>query len=252
MSGTLDRAISEGADRLAAGVPPNVATEHTLEKWQPGTPAALLDDMAAFVRKYVAFARLWQLYAVVLWVLHTWCHDAFDVSPILAITSPEKRSGKTRLLDALALLVAKPWRCVTPSEAVTFRKIAADKPTMLLDEFDCVFNLRSANHEGLRALLNAGNQSGTTVPRCVGENSKLKIQEFNVYCPKALAGIGDLPDTVADRSIPIRLARRKPTEQVAKFRRREAEMIAAPLRDRLEAWAFDAAPSLENALSMAA
>ena len=36
----------------------------------------------------------------------------FDASPYLAIMSPEKRSGKTRLLDVFELLVARSWRVI--------------------------------------------------------------------------------------------------------------------------------------------
>jgi hypothetical protein len=68
-----------------------------------------------------------------------------------------RRSGKTRLLDVLELLVANPWRVITPSEAVVFRKIDADSPTLLLDEVDAIFSPKAnGTTEGLRALLNAG------------------------------------------------------------------------------------------------
>ena len=50
-----------------------------------------------------------------------------------------------------------------------------------------------------------------------------------MYGPKAIAGIGKLPDTVADRSIPIRMKRRAPGEVVAKFRRRTAEAEAGSI-----------------------
>ena len=69
---------------------------------------------------------------------------------------------------------------------------------------------------GLRAILNAGHRRGATVPRCIGVSSK--PQDFNVYCAKVLAGIGVLPDTITDRSIPIRLARKRRSEHVERFR----------------------------------
>jgi hypothetical protein len=51
-----------------------------------------------------------------------------------------------------------------------------------------------------------------------------------------LAGIGKLPDTVADRCIPIIMARRKPGEDIEKFRAREAEPVAGPIAAALQAW----------------
>ena len=62
-----------------------------------------------------------------------------------------------------------------------------------------------------------------------------------------IAGIGKLPDTVADRAIPIRLERRAPGERVDRFRRREVEPQAQQLRHRLEALADVAEALLQDA-----
>jgi hypothetical protein len=201
----------------------------------------LLDEVATFVRRYVVMDTP-QLVAVVLWVALTHSVEAFDVTPYLAITSPVKQSGKTRLLDTLELVVARVWRAIQPSEAVVFRKIARDAPTLLLDEVDAIFG-KNREHEGLRALLNAGNARGTKVPRCVGPSQKLV--EFAVFGPKALAGIGALPETVADRSIPIAMQRKTPGEPCARFRRRYAISEAGPLREGLARWGQTASKSLQ-------
>src|SRR4029077_2436390 len=96
----------------------------------PRPLAALLDETYAFVRQYVVMSAA-QAAAVTLWVAHTHALDAFETTPLLAVTSPEKRCGKTRLFDVLELVVARPWRVVMPSEAVLFRKIEATTPTLL-------------------------------------------------------------------------------------------------------------------------
>jgi hypothetical protein len=196
--------------------------------------AAPLNELAAFVRRFVVVTRE-QADALALWIAHTHAFDAADATPYLAITSAEKRSGKSRLLDVLELLVARAWRAITPTEAVVFRKIEKDGPTLLLDEVDAIFGPRASEHEGLRALLNAGNRRGTTVPRCIGPSHAL--HDFSVFCAKALAGIGELPDTIADRAIPIRLKRKAHNEAVERFRRREVEPAAEQLRAQLVAWA---------------
>lgn len=195
----------------------------------------LLDSISVFISDYVIFARPPQKIATALWIVHTHLFEQFDTSPCLAITSPEKRSGKSRLLDTLQLLVARPWRAILPSDAVVFRKIEASKPTLLLDEVDAIFGAKTAaQYEGLRALLNAGHRKGATIPRCLERG--FEVKDYSVYCPKALAGIGNLPDTVADRSIPIRLARRTKQEIVRKFRFREVGEAAGPLRAEIEAY----------------
>ena len=186
--------------------------------------------------------------------------DAFDFTPYLHIRSPEKQCGKTRLLDCLALLVLRVWRAILPSEAVLFRKIEKDRPTLLLDEIDGIFSndRKDERREALRSLLNAGFERGAQVPRCVGQGANQDVRNFAVFCPKALAGIGKLPDTVGDRAIPIQLVRRSRDEKVERFRKREAEKGASIIRAGLESWAKlpgvierlrEARPSLPDALS---
>ncbi len=213
--------------------PDRAATETPAPEAVPAG-AAVLDQVAEFVRRFVVLTE-YQARAVALWAAHTHAVDAAEATPFLAITSPEKRSGKTRLLEVLDLLVARPWRATLPSEAVLFRKISEETPTLLLDETDAVFKNRGEAYEGVRALLNAGNRRGVMVTRCLGDDHEL--QEFSVFCPRALAGIGELPDTVADRSIPVRLQRRAAHERVEHFRFRAASAEAAPIREAMEAWA---------------
>jgi hypothetical protein len=210
--------------------------------------AALLDTVAAIVRRFVVLDE-YQVVAVVLWIAHTHALDAFDVTPYLSVSSPERRSGKTRLLDVLELLVARPWRAVEPSEAVVFRKIDATQPTLLLDEVDAIFG-RNREHEGLRALLNAGNARGTKVPRCVGQSQN--VVEFSVFCAKAFAGIGSLPDTVGDRSVPIAMKRKVRGERCERFRRRRLTPEAEVLRDELDRFAEAASDALRVALDQVA
>jgi hypothetical protein len=198
---------------------------------------AVLDEVRRFVSRFVAFPSEHEAVAIALWTAHTYLLDQFDTSPILAVTSAEKRSGKSRVLEVLALLVPNPEPMTTPSEAALYVVLNERPPrTVLLDEVDAIFGPRADRRkiEGLRAILNAGNRRGTTVPRVRMDGAKHVLERFAVFGPKAVAGIGDLPDTVADRSIPIRLKRRAPDEQVEPFRARRSAADAEPLRARLE------------------
>jgi hypothetical protein len=194
---------------------------------------ATLDAVRAFSCRYVHFTNAHQAVAVALWVAHTHAVEAAECSPFLAITAAEMRSGKSRTLDVLNCLAARPWRAIVPSDAVLFRKIDFDRPTLLLDEADAIFGRKAGEYEGLRAILNAGNRRGTSVPRVVPQGKTMTLVEFSVFCPKAIAGIGALPATVADRAIPIRMQRRARGEPVEKFRQREAEALARPIREAL-------------------
>jgi len=70
--------------------------------------AELLEAVRAFMRAYVVMSSA-QADAVALWTGHTWAREAAETTPYLSITSAEPMSGKTRLLEALAMLVARPW-----------------------------------------------------------------------------------------------------------------------------------------------
>jgi hypothetical protein len=195
----------------------------------------LLESLLALIGRYIVMTPAQRL-VVALWIVHTYLVDLLEQTPYLTVTSPVRQCGKSRLLELLELIVPRPWPAVTPSEAVVYRTVHARTPTLLLDEVDAIFAPKTADrHEGLRAILNAGHRRGATVPRCIGVSSK--PQDFNVYCAKVLAGIGVLPDTITDRSIPIRLARKTRSEHVERFRRREAKQLCDPVKAELERWA---------------
>jgi Protein of unknown function (DUF3631) len=197
----------------------------------------LLEAVESSLCRYVVFADPHQVTAVSLWVIHTYVIEAAETTPYLHVFSPVKRAGKTRLLEALGYLVCRPMQVANVTEAVLFRSIEKYHPTLLLDEVDAAFAPRTGN-EMLRGLLNAGHRRDNKAFR-MGGPKMTEVQEFDTFCPKALAGIGRLPDTVEDRSIPIRLSRRKASEPVTRLRRREVEPIAAALREKIASWAAD-------------
>ena len=194
----------------------------------------LLDDVRVFVRRFVVLTDA-QADTIALWAAHTHVFEAFYCTPYLEITSAEKRSGKTRLLEALELLVRESLPTANISDAALFRVIDDKRPTLLIDEVDAVFGKKSPREE-LRGILNAGYRQGATTHRMGGSNNT-QLQTFSVYCPKGFAGIGDcLPDTLSDRAISIRLKRRTRNVVIERFRLRDVGPSGASLRDRLADW----------------
>lgn len=210
----------------------------------PTVPAAdvvngadVLDDLHAALATYVVLPSPEAADAVTLWVAVTHALPAFQHAPRLAIKSPEKRCGKTRLLDVLAGTCHRPLKSVNATVAAIFRSIGDEHPpTLLIDEADALFGTRRAaeNNEDLRALLNAGHQRGQTALRCVGPQQT--PTEFSTFSMAALAGIGDLPDTITDRAIVLTMRRRRSDEYVQQFRTRRDGPRLAELRDRLADW----------------
>ncbi len=212
----------------------------------PHDGAAVLDDVETLIARFVAFPSEAARVATTLWAAHTHAVAAFDSSPRLALLSPEPGSGKTRTLEILELLTPKPMHVLNASVAVTFRAVDCEQPTLLMDEVDAIFGRRSKDeNEELRGLLNAGHRRGAQVPRCVGPNHELKL--FNVYAACALAGLGDLPDTLMSRSVIVRMRRRAPGEKVQPYRQRVHEREGHELRDDLAAWIAQVHDDLGNA-----
>jgi hypothetical protein len=209
----------------------------------------LLDAVAEVLDHYVRLPSRRAALAISLWTLHTWALDGAHATPYLVVQSPTKRSGKTRLQETLELLVRDPWMIAAASESAMFRKIAEQRPTLLLDEVDAIFSGKAENAESLRGLLNAGNRPRAVVARTVGEGSNLKSVDFPVYCAKVLAGIGTdrWPDTILDRSIRITLQRKKADESVARFRYRKAHAETEELRAALAVWAVEHTQTLHDA-----
>lgn len=198
----------------------------------------VLDAVASFIRRFVVFADVHQVTAVTLWAAHTHCIEAADSTPRLSLQSAEKQSGKTRTLELLELLCRRPRHTASISAAALYRLVDAELPTLLIDEADSIWKpTRSSNdrNEDLRSLVNAGHRRGATVIRCVGEGAAQQAHEFPVFAPVALAGIGQLPDTIHDRSVIVRLRRRRATETVEPFRWRHHEPEARQLARRLAA-----------------
>ena len=208
--------------------------------------ARVLHDVQRYIRRYVVLSDP-QARACTLWVAHCHAFAVAEETPYLNVTSPVKQSGKTRLLEVLEPLVPLPWLTGRVSAAVLTRKVDGETPTLLLDESDAAFTHHSAYAEALRSILNSGYRRSGVSSLCVSQGAGLAYRDFSTFCPKALAGIGTLPDTVTDRSIRIALKRRAPGERVARFRQRDAHRVGVPLRAQLEAWSATAVDALRDA-----
>jgi hypothetical protein len=193
--------------------------------------ASLVRDLEQFFGRYVILPPKTVL-PLSIWTALTYIFSPFDAVPYLILSSPAPRCGKTRLLECLELVVSRPRRASNISEAALFRCIEKSSPTLLLDEAETL-NAKSERAEYLRQILNAGNRRGAVVTRCVGQGLNIDTQDFSVFCPKVLAGIGDFPPTITDRAIVIPMQRRKGSETVSRFLYKIAETEGIALREQL-------------------
>jgi hypothetical protein len=206
----------------------------------------ILNDVEAFLKRYIAYPSEHARVAHTTWIIHTHLIDVFDSTPRIALLSPEPASGKTRGLEVSELLVPRPVEAINVTAPYLFRKVDDPEgaPTILFDEIDTVFGPKAREHEDVRGLLNAGHRKGAVAGRCVVRGKTVETVEYPAYCAVALAGLGDLPDTILTRSVVIRMRRRAKSERVEPFRRRVAITDGHALRDRVAVWAARIAPQL--------
>src|SRR3989338_8413520 len=212
-------------DKLPSSPPPE--TPGSGELFPPITPwhvpvdgAALLREVTVLIRRHVV-AEPNTINAAALWTVFTWFINEVDVAPIANVTAPEKGCGKTILLGVFARLSCRPLIAANIATASLFRSLQLWAPSLLIDEVDAFLNA----HEDARGILNAGfTRDAAFVIRCVGED--LTPTGFNVWGAKALCGIGKIADTLADRSIPLRLRRKLPSERTVKLRHADPQTFA--------------------------
>jgi hypothetical protein len=222
------------------------APETSTELERPVNLATLLDQIKAFILRFVLLPKTEAVATyLALWVFHTHAIGAADHTPFTIITSPRKRSGKSRLEEVLKCLVARPWMTQRTTVAALVRKLAKDHCTLLLDETDAAFAGDQDYSQALRAVLDAVHTRGATATLCVGQGSKTEARDFEVFTAVAIAGIGRLPDTIEDRGVRIGMKRKTKEERVERFRPRKVKADADALRARVAAAAKAALDALK-------
>jgi putative DNA primase/helicase len=237
---TLDRQIAEQRGKASRN---NADPAHWYVEAHAGVVdgAALLNDIAATFSTYVVLPQC-GADALALWVLHTWTLAAADASPILAVTSPEKRCGKTTVLIILQYLTKRSELVANISGAAIFRYVEQQQPTLLIDEADTFLS----GSDEIRGILNSGHtRAGAHVIRTVEINGDHVPKRFSTWAPKAVACIGRLSDTLTDRSIVIRMQRRTWDQKVERLRRRDNSAFRR-LRAMALRWAQDIMPELND------
>ncbi|WP_081287889.1 DUF3631 domain-containing protein [Mycobacterium asiaticum] len=211
--------------------------------------AELLDEIRAFLSRFVVYPSQHELTAHALWIAHTWFMECWDSTPRIAFLSPEPGSGKSRALEVTEPLVPNPIHAVNTTPAYLFRKVAETDedgkptpPTILYDEIDTVFGPKAKDNEDIRGMLNAGHRRGAIAGRCVMRGKNVETEDLPAYCAVALAGLDDLPDTLMSRSVVCRMRRRAPGEPVEPWRQRVNGPEAATLYRRLIAWSNGVEP----------
>ncbi|MGD9638866.1 MAG: DUF3631 domain-containing protein [Alphaproteobacteria bacterium] len=208
---------------------------------KPVDGADILNELREIFKKYLILPTNAEN-TLALWVLFTYCFDAFEHSPRLLIHSPEKRCGKTTLLMLLDFLCCKSLRVSSLTASAMFRTIEEHAPTLLIDEADAFLKEK----EELRGIINEGHTKGGGVIRNVEVGRSHSVRIFSCFCPCAIAGIGKLADTIADRSIIITMRRKFIGETVERLRSDKSSIFEI-IKQKCSRWAEDNSLKLSEA-----
>lgn len=178
-----------------------------------------LKQLREYILSYCHFEDESIVRPLALWIAGTYIFDAFDAYPYLTITAKTKRSGKTRLgAELISFTCSTPMNVAGASPAALFRAVKDMKPTIIQDEAE---QLNSEAASLMRQFLNVGYRKGQTIPRADGKHG---IIQWPTYCPKVFILIGDVYDTLKDRSIVVNMKRLPEGKELKPFSYERAKM----------------------------
>jgi hypothetical protein len=261
-SATDDQAPDIGS--LAGTAPAGFEWIAEVEPWGKQVEGKeLLNDLASVLSRFVVLPK-WAAETLALWTLHTYAFQLRDVTAYVGIESPEKRCGKTTLLTVLSELVNRPVVAANISSPAFFRVIEEARPTLLIDEADTLLTgndelrgILNAGYSRKTAFVVRVGQAANCEPRIGsrGEEGHLsdpvvadpaeaaeglaalsapttpergpatRLARYSCWCPKVIAAIGRLPETLADRCIVIRMQRKTTRELCERLRNLETTVL---------------------------
>jgi hypothetical protein len=139
---------------------------------QDTSGAKLLCDLRDVIKRYVVLPDM-AAETLALWIVHTYAFTLRQVTTYIAVVSPEKRCGKTTLLELLGLLANRSLTAANISPSAMFRVIQETQPTLLIDEADTFLQGR----DELAGILNAGYRKGNSYVVRVAERKTRRADE---------------------------------------------------------------------------
>ncbi len=183
---------------------------HWLEGYTPQPEEVfkeLADSFAHFLDFQLAEAA-GHTAVLTLWTMLTYAYPAWPAVPYLWIGGP-LGSGKSRVFEVLARLVYRPLASSNMTAACLFRTLHDQGGTLLLDEAERLKD-RTPEAGEMRTILLAGHKTGSPARRLERVGDGFQAKAFDVYGPKAIAGISGLPPALASRCIRLMMFRAGP------------------------------------------
>jgi hypothetical protein len=238
-------ALPEGCEVTEPPPDRSPLTPRGIQQFQEGAIVdgiGLFKDVRDFFRDHVVFKHPCVPAVLALWVMATYCYASFNYFGYIWLTSVGPACGKSLVAKMLSMLCfnATP-PMVDPTPATVFRDIEANSSTLVLDEVE---NLDPEKKAELISLLNAGFERGGQVARMIPAADGWKRQTFDVYSPKIIAGINQIPRVLQTRVLHIEMRKKKPTEKRQSFKPDRQANRLAKIRDDSALFALRNAPTI--------
>lgn len=185
------------------------------EKEVKPTLAEVYADFKAGYEKYLYFGRPEWYVVHALWDLGTYFFSTFPAYPYMELRGV-KGSAKTKVMDTSRLFSFNPTPVYTsPTEAVLFRVVHDQRPTLYLDEVENLFKVFNGRveHDGRVEVLNSGYTQSGRVPRIEKRGKRFVTEVYATYCPKMLGSINGLRGATESRAV-VHVMTRAPDRDV--------------------------------------
>jgi hypothetical protein len=195
---------------------------------------ALYHEIKETIEYYFDMSNTKYYGLLALWVMGTYVHMLFECYPYLFLHG-NKESGKTKVLRFLSQTCFNAIHSgnITPSSI--FRLVQTAQSTLLIDETEMLNRKNDDSAQIIRALLLNGYKKGAPVYRVNNESETMKVEEFGIYCPKAIANITGIEDVLESRCITI-IMQKTLNHEIGEREIQDDNPHWMKLRDQLYAW----------------
>jgi hypothetical protein len=170
-----------------------------------------------YLSRFYYFRNPYQPDILALWIMGSYIFTVFRYFPYLHFKA-EKRSGKSFLMDVMQKIVFNGEMVSNITEASLFRDIQCNRTSLFLDEVERFRTKDKDIYGQLISILNTGFYYNGNTKRTEKVKDEFMVKNYSTYSPKVLAGINELDDVLQDRTILIRLWRKKGEEKVQRFK----------------------------------
>ena len=188
------------------------------------TPDSVHKEIVEYLKSFIFFPNPEYFNMLAVWIMGTYIYRAFRYYPYLHLNA-EKGSGKTLLMELITPIAFNGVLMSQPPASTVLKLIELDSASLFMDEVEGLGESKTGGGQ-LKAILKTGfARSG------VYYNGDVM---YRTYSPKCFAGINQLDDVLADRTIIVRLLRKTGYDKMKIYR--ETPLMRkdqADLRDKL-------------------